>query len=47
MGVILRKITELGIKQGKKITDIDAYSPLTHDATQFLLNVAKEIIKPF
>lgn len=47
IGLLVRKIVEIGLRRGKKIQEIDPASPITADTLQFVLDVAKEIVKPF
>ncbi|WP_156484080.1 hypothetical protein [Geobacillus thermoleovorans] len=47
MGNIIRKIVEAGWKTTRKVNDVDISNPLTQDTISFMVDVVKEIIKPF
>jgi hypothetical protein len=47
MGSLVRKIAEVGFKQGKKIQEINPNNPLTQDTAGWIIDIAKELIKPF
>lgn len=44
---LVRKITEVSIKAGQRIGKIDATDPMTQDTASMIIDIAKEIIKPF
>ncbi|MED4299733.1 hypothetical protein P9204_04375 [Geobacillus stearothermophilus] len=44
---LLGKLLAEGVRTGKRIREIDMANPITQDTVSFLIDVAKEIIKPF
>lgn len=47
MGSLIRKVAEVGIKASQRIGKIDVTDPMTQDTASMIIDIAKEIIKPF
>ncbi|QPA33383.1 hypothetical protein [Thermaerobacillus caldiproteolyticus] len=47
MNSLIRKIALEGLRAGKRISEIDMSNPLTQDTASFIIDVLKEVIKPF
>jgi hypothetical protein len=47
MGWLIRKLTTEGLRAGKRVSEIDLTNPITQDTASFVIDVLKEIIKPF
>lgn len=47
MKVLIEKLFLEGVRAGKRISEIDMTSPLTQDTVSFVVDMIKEIIKPF
>jgi hypothetical protein len=47
MNGLIRKLITEGYRAGKRINEIDLTNPLTQDTASFVIDVLKEIIKPF
>jgi hypothetical protein len=47
MGGLIRKLALEGLRAGKRINEIDLTNPITQDTASFVIDVLKEVIKPF
>jgi hypothetical protein len=47
MNGLIRKLALEGLRSGKRVSEIDLTNPLTQDTVSFVIDVLKEIIKPF
>jgi hypothetical protein len=47
MGGLIRKLAIEGLRAGKRVSEIDLTNPLTQDTVSFVIDVLKEVIKPF